>query len=59
VAEGAGLYLDYSKNRLTASTIAGALADECDLRDRIPNRLDPAPRSRDRRTLLMSAGRPG
>jgi glucose-6-phosphate isomerase len=37
VAEGAGLYLDYSKNRITASTIPllVALADECDLRDRI------------------------
>jgi glucose-6-phosphate isomerase len=37
VAEGAGLYLDYSKNRITADTIRLllALADECDLHDGI------------------------
>ena len=37
VAEGAGLYLDYSKNRITAETIRLliALADECGLRERI------------------------
>ncbi len=37
VAEGAGLYLDYSKNRITAETIRLllALARECGLRDRI------------------------
>src|ERR1700710_1535488 len=37
VAEGAGLYLDYSKNRITDETLAllVALADECGLRDRI------------------------
>ncbi len=37
VAERAGLYLDYSKNRITAETIRLllALADECDLRDGI------------------------
>src|SRR5215469_16889746 len=35
-AEGAGLYLDYSKNRLTAETmrLLLALADECGLRKR-------------------------
>jgi len=37
VAEGAGLYLDYSKNRITDDTVRLllALADECGLRDRI------------------------
>ncbi len=37
VAEGAGLYLDYSKNRITDETLAllVALADECGVRDRI------------------------
>jgi glucose-6-phosphate isomerase len=37
VAEGAGLYLDYSKNRITDETVflLLALADECGLRDRI------------------------
>ena len=37
VAEGAGLYLDYSKNRITDETLRLllALADECGLRDRI------------------------
>jgi glucose-6-phosphate isomerase len=37
VAEGAGLYLDYSKQRATAETIKLLLnlADECDLRGRI------------------------
>jgi glucose-6-phosphate isomerase len=37
VAEGAGLCLDYSKNRITAETIRLllALADECGLRDSI------------------------
>jgi glucose-6-phosphate isomerase len=37
VAEGAGVYLDYSKNRITDETLAllVALADECGLRDRI------------------------
>jgi glucose-6-phosphate isomerase len=37
VAEGAGLYLDYSKNRITADTIRLllALANECDLHDGI------------------------
>jgi glucose-6-phosphate isomerase len=37
VAEGAGLYLDYSKNRITDETVRLllALADECGLRDRI------------------------
>jgi glucose-6-phosphate isomerase len=37
VAEGAGLYLDHSKNRITDETLALliALADECGLRDRI------------------------
>src|SRR5436190_8090890 len=37
VAEAAGLYLDYSKNRITASTMALllALADECGLHDTI------------------------
>src|SRR4051812_38386610 len=37
VAEGAGIYLDYSKNRITDETLAPlvALADECGLRDRI------------------------
>ena len=37
VAEGAGLYLDYSKNRITDETLALliALADECGVRDRI------------------------
>src|SRR5437899_3467116 len=36
-AEGAGLYLDYSKNRITAETVRLllALADECQLRERI------------------------
>ena len=36
VAEGAGLYLDYSKNRVTDETIALllALAEECGLRER-------------------------
>jgi len=36
-AEAAGLYLDYSKNRITAETIGLliALAEECGLRDRI------------------------
>jgi glucose-6-phosphate isomerase len=35
VAEGAGLYLDYSKNRITDETVRLllALADECGLRD--------------------------
>src|ERR1700744_819466 len=37
VAEGAGLYLDYSKNRITDETLALliALADECGVRERI------------------------
>jgi len=37
VAEGAGLYLDYSKNRITDETLRllFALANECGLRDRI------------------------
>jgi glucose-6-phosphate isomerase len=37
VAKGAGLYLDYSKNRITAETIRLllALADECALHDSI------------------------
>ncbi len=37
VAEGAGLYLDYSKNRITDETLAllTALADDCRLRERI------------------------
>ena len=37
VADGAGLYLDYSKNRITDETLAllFALADECGVRDRI------------------------
>jgi glucose-6-phosphate isomerase len=37
IAEGAGLYLDYSKQRVTAETIAllAQLATECDLRARI------------------------
>jgi glucose-6-phosphate isomerase len=37
VAVGAGLYLDYSKNRITDETVRLllALADECGLRDRI------------------------
>ncbi|HEX4479473.1 MAG TPA: glucose-6-phosphate isomerase, partial [Rudaea sp.] len=37
VAEGAGLYLDYSKNRITDETLALllALADECGVRDHI------------------------
>ena len=37
VAEGASLYLDYSKNRITDETLAllVALADECGLRERI------------------------
>jgi glucose-6-phosphate isomerase len=37
VAEGAGLYLDHSKNRITAETIRLllALADECALHDSI------------------------
>src|SRR5437764_688403 len=36
-AEGAGLYLDYSKHRVTRETIARliALAEDCGLRDRI------------------------
>jgi glucose-6-phosphate isomerase len=36
-AEGAGLYLDYSKNRITAETIRllANLAEECGLRERI------------------------
>jgi glucose-6-phosphate isomerase len=36
-AEGAGLFLDYSKNRATATTLnlLQQLADECDLRGRI------------------------
>jgi glucose-6-phosphate isomerase len=36
-AEGAGLYLDYSKNRITAETLRLllALASDCDLRGRI------------------------
>src|SRR5918995_6785912 len=36
-AEGAGLYLDYSKHRVTAETLEllVRLADECDLRGRI------------------------
>jgi len=36
-AEGAGLYLDYSKNRITAATMKAlvALAEDCDLRGRI------------------------
>jgi glucose-6-phosphate isomerase len=36
-AEGAGLYLDYSKHRVTAETLRllVALAEECGLRDRI------------------------
>jgi glucose-6-phosphate isomerase len=36
-AEGAGLYLDYSKNRITAETVKLLLqlADECGLRERI------------------------
>ncbi|HLM86505.1 MAG TPA: glucose-6-phosphate isomerase [Solirubrobacteraceae bacterium] len=36
VAEGAGLFLDYSKNRITHETIAllAALAEECRLRER-------------------------
>jgi glucose-6-phosphate isomerase len=36
-AEGAGVYLDYSKNRVTDDTLAllGQLADECGLRGRI------------------------
>jgi len=36
-AEGAGLYLDYSKNRITAETMGllFALAEECGLRERI------------------------
>lgn len=36
-AEGAGLYLDYSKNRITDETIGllGNLAEECRLRERI------------------------
>ena len=37
VAEGAGLYLDYSKNRITDETLKllGALADDCGVRERI------------------------
>src|ERR1700740_3227275 len=37
VVEGAGLYLDYSKNRVTNETVALLLqwADECGLRDKI------------------------
>ena len=37
VAEGAGLYLDYSKNRITDETIRllVRLADACSLRERI------------------------
>src|SRR6185503_18746026 len=37
VAEGAGLYLDYSKNRVNDETLRllTALADECELRERI------------------------
>jgi len=37
VAEGAGLYLDYSKNRVTDETLRllVALADDCGLRERI------------------------
>src|ERR1700753_372867 len=37
VAEGVGLYFDYSKNRITDETLALliALADECGVRDRI------------------------
>jgi glucose-6-phosphate isomerase len=37
VAEGAGLYLDYSKNRITDETLALllALADDCGVRQRI------------------------
>jgi glucose-6-phosphate isomerase len=37
MAEGASLYLDYSKNRITAETmrLLFALADECGLRERI------------------------
>jgi glucose-6-phosphate isomerase len=36
-AEAAGLFLDYSKHRITDETLRllGALADECDLRERI------------------------
>ncbi|MBV8099179.1 MAG: glucose-6-phosphate isomerase [Verrucomicrobia bacterium] len=37
VVEGAGLYLDYSKNRITSETVSLLLqlADECGLRDKI------------------------
>jgi glucose-6-phosphate isomerase len=37
VAEAAGIYLDYSKNRITSETLRllVQLADECNLRDRI------------------------
>jgi hypothetical protein len=53
VAEGAGLYLDYSKNRITDETIQllGALAEQSGLGDRIeamfPRRQDH-PRAPDR-----------
>jgi glucose-6-phosphate isomerase len=61
-AEGAGLYLDYSKNRITDETLVllGQLAEECGLRARIEGmfRGDKINRTEDRAVLHVALRAP-